>query len=237
MKSLAGFVIVLLILAILFFLFLNNFAINQAINRLNFALRGLINPDFSYESFQEMILAQKKLDLVCDSDSAKSPFKNENNLVAVDIYSRYPFNDRAKLVIDAGSADGLKTGFPVLAAEGALLGKIIGVEKHLSEVQTIFDPAWRSVAGIGPQKIQALLSGGRTPVLDLIEPTAEIEEGATVINLAPDFPYGLLLGRIINFKKTPVQPWISGQLEPLYDLSKLNRVIVVTDHYLTNESR
>lgn len=235
MKSLAGFVLVILISAILFFLFLNNFSVNQAVSRLNFALRGLVNSDFSYENFQKLILVQEKFNLLSQIGQNNSPFKNENNLIAVDIYSRYPFNDQAKLVVNAGSADGLRTGLPVLATEGVLLGKIVRTEKHLSEIQTIFDPAWRSTVGIGPQKIQALLKGGLTSSLYLIEPTAEIAEGMAVVNLMPDFPYGLLLGRLANLKKTPAQPWISGELEPLYDLNKLNRVLVVTDHYLINE--
>lgn len=235
MKSLAGFVIVLLILGILFFLVINNFAVNRAVSRLGFALKGLVDPDFNYGRFQELVLAQEKFNLLSESNPNGFPSRNENNLITTDIYSYYPFNDRAKLVINAGSADGLKIGLPVLAAEGVLLGKIIRVGKHLSEVQTIFDPAWRSTVGIGAQKIPALLNGSLTPVLDLIEPTAEIKEGMTVINLTPDFPYGLLLGRVANFKKTPAQPWISGQLEPFYDLTKLNRALVVTDHYLINE--
>lgn len=216
--------------AILLLLILNNFAINRLINRFIFILKSLNDANLSYERFQELILIEEKFNLLAKNNSHNFPFRNDNNLLTVSIYSYYPFNDRSKIIINAGSVDGLKVGWPVLAAEGVLLGKITKVGKHLSEVQTIFDPTWRSTVGIGAQKVPALLNGGLTPIFDLIEPTAEIEEGMMVINLTPDFPYGLLLGRVANFKKTPAQPWISGQLDTFYNITNLNRLLVVTDH-------
>jgi len=142
------------------------------------------------------------------------------------IYSRYPFADRSVLFVNQGSDNGIGKGMPVLSAKGILLGKVIKVKKSFSEIQTIFDPAWRSSVGIGSQKTKALLIGGSIPILDLIEPTAVVNNEDSVINLSPDFPYGLAIGKLIDLQKPLAQPWFKAELEPLSDISVLKEVWV-----------
>lgn len=178
-------------------------------------------------------LAARNLELAGENEYLRSLMAEQkikedssDSLRLARIYSRYPFADRSVLIINQGAAGGIREGMPVLAAKGILLGKIIKVKKSFSEVQTIFDPAWRSSVGVGSQKTKALLMGGSAPILDLIEPTAIVNDNDPVINLSPDFPYGLAVGQLINLDKPVAQPWFRGELEPFFDLIALKEVLV-----------
>lgn len=148
--------------------------------------------------------------------------------VRAEVYSSYPFNDQAKIVINKGSSDGLREGLPVLAAPDILFGIITKVEDGLSEVQTVFDPAWRSSVGISPANVKALLIGGPTPVLDFIAKDSLPAAGATVVNLSPEYPYGLLIGRVGEVGNRETEPWATASLQVPYNLNALNEVLVLT---------
>ena len=145
------------------------------------------------------------------------------------IYSRYPFNDRNLIVINAGSANGLREGLPVLAREGILLGRVSSVKRTQSEIQTIFDSNWRSSVGIGNTRIKAVLKGGFTPKLELIAKDEEILQGDDIFNLSPDFPLNLKIGNIKNLESTTDNLWRSANLEIPYKIDELNEVLLVLD--------
>jgi len=146
------------------------------------------------------------------------------------IYSRYPFNDNQILIVDAGSQNGVREGWPVLAAENHLLGKIIKVKASASEVRTIFSSDWRSAVKIGPQGIEALLKGGRQPKLELIPAGAQINLDDEVFSASPDLPMNLFIGKVGEINSQPTASLQEVKLKTDYDPSQIRKVFIVTDY-------
>ena len=167
--------------------------------------------------------------------------KNKLNLtsqpyLSARVYSRYPFNDNQTLIIDVGSKDGVKVGWPVLAAEHYLLGKIAKVKATTSEVITIFSPDWKSGVKIGqtglPAQagIEAVLIGGRPPRLDLIPADAKINLDDEVLSVSPNLPLNLLVGKISEINSQPTVSLQQAKMRTDYDPNQLDKVLIITDY-------
>lgn len=219
MKSLKGIIFSLLLIAVIVFLWFYRFDAAQLIG-------GWRNPD--YQEFQALKLENESLKFQLATFQNQA-VQEENKYLVGELYSFYPFSDQAKLIINLGEKDGLREGLAVLAADGIFLGKISAVKKNLSEVQTIFDSGWRSSVGIGENKIKALLVGGNKPALTLIAKEILPKVDDEVINLSPEYPYGLLIGRVSEVKIEQAEPWVSASLETFYNLNFLEKVLVVKE--------
>lgn len=145
------------------------------------------------------------------------------------VHSRYPYAAQGLITIAVGSDSGVKEGMPVLAAPGALIGKVMRVSRTQSEVMTIFNPAWRSSARFEGSDIKALIAGGETPLLTLIPKGKEPKEHARVVSIDPAFPYGLFLGTAGVKESGSVEPWVSVPLEISYRESDLREVLVLVN--------
>lgn len=149
--------------------------------------------------------------------------------VTAETYSRYPWNDYASIVIGAGADEGLKPGMPVMAGDGVLLGKVASVAGTQSDIETIFDPNWKSSVVIGAGRVTALLSGGSTPGLDLIPRNAGVNAGDTILNVDPTMPLNLVIGEVTKVESDPASLWTKAELSLPWDPAALNRVYVITN--------
>lgn len=162
--------------------------------------------------------------------SAKSfSFTRNRHYLEASLYSRYPFNDKEILVIDAGSDDGIKEGMPVFLRENVLLGKISSTKKTQSEVETIFNSAWRSSVFIGSKKIKAVLHGGKSPILELVPKGTVLERGDLVVNSSPDFPLGAYIGTVLNIYNDGSDLWFTADVDIGYSIQDAENVFVAAD--------
>ncbi len=147
------------------------------------------------------------------------------------VYSRYPFSLKDEILLDKGGEDGVRVDQPVLAVprgslessetSGVLVGKVSKVFKDKSVVVTIFDDRWSSPVGIGGDRVQALLRGGSTPRLTLVNKSASLKEGDLVYNLDDNFPHGLPIGVLANLGLASDHLFFEADLEVAYNLSEL----------------
>lgn len=148
--------------------------------------------------------------------------------IRASVYSRYPFNLKDTLMLDAGARDGVKAGAAVIipsnatGATGIFVGLITEISDFASEAQTVFDPSFKLPVRIGSAGAQALLTGGLTPKLTLIAKNAKIQEGDVVYSTASGVPYGIAIGyagtAVVSqdqiFKEAPLVTSISpGDIE------------------------
>jgi cell shape-determining protein MreC len=119
--------------------------------------------------------------------------ESKAKFVAGDVFSRYPLNLKDQILVDVGSADGVKFGGAAIS-DGILVGKVVGVSGDTSVIQTVFDPSFSIAVRIGKSKTDALLRGGVEPKLTLIPKTSVVEVGDAVYSASKDFEYGLPLG-------------------------------------------
>ncbi len=151
-------------------------------------------------------------------------------ILEAQVYSRYPFNNYASVSINAGSDDGVKEGMPVLAASGVLFGKVKTVERTRSEVETLFDPSWRSTVFVGDARTKAVFVGASSPYLDLIPKDASTTVGDTIVNGSPDFPMNLLVGSVAGLQGGTNTLWLQAKVNPSFQFDTLDRVYVVLNY-------
>ncbi len=124
--------------------------------------------------------------------------KNQQ-LIPAQVVAYQPDNYRQFLVINRGSADGLKEGMAVVS-EGFLVGKITEVNLKSAKVFLLIDPTFR-VNGIDQEtRASGTVRGqiGTGLVMDKIAQNETIKSGDTVITsgLGGDVPRGLVIGRV-----------------------------------------
>jgi len=227
MKLLRNFIFSLLAIVILILFWAFRFEIRNGFSNLKASVVSFFDRGFSYKEFQIFKVEKNFLDSKVLKDN--SSFNAKGYLVA-NVFSSYPFNDQSKLIINLGSDDGVKEGMPVLVTDNVLLGRISKVKKSLSEVQTIFDPNWRSTVAIGSSKIRSLLKGGRIPLLTFINKDKIPAVGDEVINITSEYPYGFYLGKVGEVKVNNSEPWVNASLETGYNPNLLDRVFIVKNY-------
>lgn len=153
-----------------------------------------------------------------------------SSFVRAAVFSRYPFNNEQNIVISIGSRAGAKIGLPVLAGENYLLGRIVRVKADASEVQTIFSPEWRSAVRIGKNGPEAILSGGRPPVLDFIPADAEIRTNEEIFSASPDLPPNLFIGRVVQTISQPQNSFRQAKIKTDYDFNQIREILLNLDY-------
>ena len=183
---------------------------------------------FDYKRLADLKEENESLKLKITTLESSLP-QPHGEYINADVYSRYPFNDREIITINKGRKDGIKEGMTVLTKEELLLGKVIKLMNSQSEVETIFDPAWRSSVALGPNRVQAVLNGGKTLTLGLIPAEEKIEEGYEVFNISSGYPLYQLIGRISVVRYEAGTLWQNGEIGLPYDVGSITGVLVVTD--------
>lgn len=232
MKSFRIFVAGTICVLLLVMVFVWRFPLLRFFGNVRASLAGSGDPSFSYRSFEALKLENEALKTRCTTSEFVSDSSVESGkyrIQEVQVFSRYPLNDHASISVNAGSDDGLKIGMPVLTAPGVLLGKIKTVSRTKSEIETIFDPSWRSTVSVGDGRIKAVLVGGSTPYVDLLPKNASTTEGDAVLNLAPEFPMNLFLGKITDLQEGSNALWLQGTIDPFFKFEDIDRVLVVTN--------
>jgi rod shape-determining protein MreC len=121
--------------------------------------------------------------------------------VPAEVIATVPSNYKWAVVIDKGSADGIKADMPVVDVTG-LVGHIVHVEAHASTLLMLIDPQSGAAAKIQGSGHLGLLrgNGGGQPLsLQLIKTTASVNVGDTVVTSTysggiypPDIPIGVV---------------------------------------------
>ncbi len=160
-----------------------------------------------------------------------------NSFLAATVYSRYPFNLKNQLLLNAGSDRKVAEGAPVYVppdggAKGReiLLGKIITVFAHESLVQTIFDSRFQTAVRVGATGINALLAGGAEPKLTLIAKSQIINAGDAVISAGSDFPYGTPVGTVGAVSISSDELFKEAVVVLPYDINALRTVDIDTSY-------
>lgn len=138
---------------------------------------------------------------------------------------------RQRLVIRAGSRDGIRVGQTVMD-EGGLVGQIISVQPNISTVLLITDPEHAVPVMLARNGVRMIASGkGRNSELDVINvPLAtDIKVGDDVVTsgLGGRFAPGLPVGRITNVRADDSRAFLMGDIAPSARLNRGLHVMVV----------
>jgi len=139
------------------------------------------------------------------------------------------------ILINQGKNEGISKGLPVITAEKILLGKIEEVFDNFSTVALISNPKTtfdievltetEGVLGLAAGK------GNFKVQFQFIPKEAQIKEGDIVItsDLGGNFPQGLLVGTIKTFKKSDIEPFLTGEIKPFFQEINLTNLFIIKE--------
>ena len=133
--------------------------------------------------------------------------------------------------IDKGSNDGIQPDMAVITADG-VVGKVLHVYGSTSQVLLINDQSSGVGAILENSRVKGVLRGTTVGevLLDQVMADETVAPGEVVRTSGGDaiFPKGLPVGAVAKVNRTP-EAFLSIQVKPAVDLSKLEEVLVVTE--------
>jgi rod shape-determining protein MreC len=152
------------------------------------------------------------------------------NIIAVD-----PSNWFSVFKIDIGAKDGISTDSPVVTSGKGLVGRVVSADATSSNVQTIIDSesavsGWIAKAGGGHAVIRGdveLKSRGLCR-MDYIPLEVDVEVGDMIetSGLGGIYPKGILIGEVIEVRKSNSELDRYAIIQPAADFKKLEEVFV-----------
>lgn len=136
--------------------------------------------------------------------------------------------DGEAVFINKGLKDKIQEGQAVINREHVFVGRIEKVYEQNSLVRLLADPSFKINVEIGAAKIESIAKGGSFLSLELPK-EKEIEKGALVITgkLQKEIPHGLLVGKILNIRKTDLNSFQQLEIKPFVASKELKRLFVI----------
>ncbi len=153
-----------------------------------------------------------------------------NRVVAARVVDRSRASLFKTILIDKGTADGIRVGFPVLSEQG-VVGRIIETAWHASQVLLLVDGNSNIDGLIQRSRAQGILQGAGSAGCNLkyISRVEEVLPGDVVLSsgLAGVFPKGLLLGVVTKVSRKGEGLFQKIDVAPAIDFGKLEEVLAL----------
>ncbi|OIP91000.1 MAG: rod shape-determining protein MreC [Syntrophobacterales bacterium CG_4_8_14_3_um_filter_58_8] len=153
-----------------------------------------------------------------------------NRVVAARVVDRNRASLFKTILIDKGTADGMRVGFPVLSEQG-VVGRIIETAWHASQVLLLVDGNSNIDGLIQRSRAQGILQGAGSAGCNLkyISRVEEVLPGDVVLSsgLAGVFPKGLLLGVVTKVSRKGEGLFQKIDVAPAVDFGKLEEVLAL----------
>jgi rod shape-determining protein MreC len=147
---------------------------------------------------------------------------------------------RRVMTLDRGSDDGVAEGDSVVAAGGALAGRVIDVGPSFSHVLLINDTTSTVVGQLASSRATGEVVGqlGGVLVMRNIDATEKVTLGDEVLTagielaggIRSPFPKGLVLGQVVDVSRASNDVVQTAYLDPAADLDRLETVLVITNY-------
>ncbi|MEA2013750.1 MAG: rod shape-determining protein MreC [Thermodesulfobacteriota bacterium] len=134
------------------------------------------------------------------------------------------------ILINKGTADGIKNDFPVIAEEG-MVGRVIEVSWNVSKVLLLVDYNSNIDALIQRNRYRGVLQGSGKSECELkyVQRSEDVKVGDVVMSsgLAGVFPKGLVLGKVVEVNKEASGLFQRIGVCPVLDITRLEEVLVI----------
>ncbi|GAB4529325.1 MAG: hypothetical protein Fur0018_15840 [Anaerolineales bacterium] len=151
---------------------------------------------------------------------------------AAEVIGRDPSPFLHYVIINRGSADGLRRGMPVVTQQG-LVGRIAAVTASAARVQLISDPDIRINVNITPAGTSGIIAGSLTGdiTLDSVPLDANLQPGDIIMTsgLGGVYPPNLLIGQVTGVRKLDFELFQSASVQSVVDLNRLQIVLVIVN--------
>ena len=157
-----------------------------------------------------------------------------SNIIAVD-----PGNWFNVFKIDIGGKEGVKTDAPVVTSAKGLVGRVVSSDATTSNVQTIIDEesavsGWIAKAGGGHAIVRGDMQLKEKGLckMDYIPLEVDVEVGDIIetSGLGGIYPKGILIGEVIEVRKTNSELDRYAIIQPAADFKRLEEVYVLKNN-------
>lgn len=150
--------------------------------------------------------------------------------VKAQVIGRDPSNFVHSLIIDAGEAQGVKRGMPVIVPLG-LVGRVQSVGPNWAKVLLITDPRSSVSALIQTSRVTGQVQGqvDGELVMKYISQEETVNEGEIVLTsgLGGNFPKGLVIGQVRSVQRRDSDLFQQATVHPTVNFDRLEMVLVV----------
>jgi rod shape-determining protein MreC len=168
----------------------------------------------------------------------KSGFDFETT--AASVIGREPSEFRRRITLDKGTDDGLSEGDVVIAAGGALAGRITEIGPGSSTVVLLTDAESTVIGQLASNAATGEVVGqlGGVLVMNQIDSSAQVglndevlTAGITLASgIRSPYPKGLLIGQVVDVRRDANDVVQTAFLQPTADLDRLEYVLVILDY-------
>jgi rod shape-determining protein MreC len=134
------------------------------------------------------------------------------------------------LVVDQGSADGVKVGMPIVTPQG-LAGRVVATGTHWAKVLLIIDPSSSVNAVVQSTRATGVVQGTANGqlVIKYVPQGEAIKEGDLILTsgLGGNFPKRLLIGQVTQVRKRDIELFQEADIQPSVDLTRLEFVLIL----------
>ena len=134
------------------------------------------------------------------------------------------------MMINKGTADGIREGCPVVAVDG-IVGRVIEASWDVSKVLLLIDYNSNIDAMVQETRVEGILQGGGEKGCNLkyVQRAEQVTPGDMVVTsgLAGVFPKGLIIGRVLMVEKEEAGLFQKIRVNPAVDLTKLEEVLIL----------
>jgi rod shape-determining protein MreC len=182
--------------------------------------------------YRQEVIQQRELELENQRLRELLGFKRSlpGDAIAAEIIGKDPSAWFKTVIIDKGSADGLRRGLPAVSSLG-VVGQIIEVSGHQSRLMLIIDRNSGADALVQRTRARGIVKGTSRDecYLDYVQHSDDVRVGDLVISSGFDgvYPKGLLIGTVtaVDFKGGDF--FKDVQITPAVDFDKLEEVLII----------
>ncbi len=151
---------------------------------------------------------------------------------AAEVIGRDPSPFLHYIIINRGSADGLRRGMSVVTEQG-LVGRIAAVTSAAARVQLVTDPAMQINVNVTPAGTSGVLVGSLTGdlTLDNVPLDTNLQPGDILLTsgLGGTYPPNLLVGQVTGVRRLEYELFQNASVQPVVDFNRLSIVLVIVN--------
>jgi rod shape-determining protein MreC len=164
----------------------------------------------------------------------------EHETVAASVISRESSEFRRVVGLDKGTRAGIAVGDVVIAAGGALAGRVTDVGPDSATVVLLTDATSTVIGQLVTSAATGTVVGqlGGVLVMDQVDSSERIDLGVEVVTAGIElgggvrspYPKGLLIGQVIDVRRDANSVVQTAYLQPAAELDRLEYVLVILDY-------
>ncbi len=136
------------------------------------------------------------------------------------------------VIINAGQAEGVTVGMPVITGGAVLVGRVAETGLHTSKVQLITDPGSSVAAILQQSRATGLLVGQPDGSLRMVyipqEDSVQVGDVVLTSGLGGTLPRGLVLGQVVEVVKQDFALFQEAVINPAVDYRRVELTLVIT---------